>query len=167
MLVVGVVRRPHGIVGELSVDPVTSFPERFRAGLSLVWQKADERRTLAVSSVRPHGNRLLVTFEGVASIDEARRLCGGDLSVHSTEAVPAPEGFYYSHELAGWRCEDVQGRLLGSVAGLEKTTAGPLLEVDTPSKKGVLVPFVQGILVTIDRDSRRVVLDPPDGLFDL
>jgi 16S rRNA processing protein RimM len=167
MLLVGVVRRPHGLVGEVSVEPLTSFPDRFRPGLQLAWQKEDELRTLRVSSVRSHGNRLLVTFEGVGSVDEARGLCGGELSVASTEAVPAPEGFYYSHELAGWRCEDRQGRLLGTVAGLEETTAGPLLEVDTPSKKGALVPFVEGILVTVDRDLRRVVIDPPDGLFDL
>lgn len=167
MLLVGVVRRPHGLVGELSVEPLTSFPDRFRSGLQLAWQKADELRTLTVSSVRPHGKRLLVTFAGVGSVDEARGLCGGELSVASTEAVPAPEGFYYSHELAGWRCEDRQGRLLGTVAGLEETTAGPLLEIDTPLKKSALVPFVEGILVSVDRDLRRVVIDPPHGLFDL
>ena len=167
MLLVGVVRRPHGLVGELSVEPVTSFPDRFQAGLQLAWQKGDELRNLTVSAVRPHGNRLLILFEGVASVDEARGLCGGDLSVASTEAVPAPEGFYYSHELAGWRCEDREGRLLGTVIGLEKTTAGPLLEVDTPVKKGVLVPFIEGFLVSIDRDLRRIVIDPPEGLFDL
>jgi 16S rRNA processing protein RimM len=166
MLVVGVVRRPHGLLGELSIEPVTSFPERFRAGLGLAWQKGDERRTLTVASVRPHGNRLLVAFEGVTSIDEARALSGGDLSVPSEEAVPAPEGFYYSSEIVGWRCEDRQGRLLGTAKGVEETPAGPLLTIDSTEKE-VLVPFVSGIVVEVDRAARRIVLDPPDGLFDL
>lgn len=145
----------------------TSFPERFTPGLALLWRRGAEERPLTVAAVRPHAGRLLVLFEGVSDVDAARALAGGDLLVARGEAVPAPDGFFYEHEVRGWRCEDVQGRLLGSVAGLEKTPAGPLLEVDTPSKKGVLVPFVQGILVTIDRASRRVVLDPPDGLFEL
>lgn len=162
----GVVCRPHGLIGEVSVEPVTSFPERFEAGLRLVWQKGSERRTLTVSSVRPHGNRLLLFVEGVTSIGQARGLCGGDLSVPGTQAIPAPDGFYYGYEVTGWRCEDRQGRLLGTASGLEQTTAGPLLSVDS-SKKEVLVPFVSGIVLSVDRTGRRIVLDPPDGLFDL
>ena len=163
----GIVRRPHGRAGELSVEPVTSFPERFRAGLRLMWRKGDERRTLTVSSVRPHGGRLLVVFEKVGSIDEARGLCGGDLTVRSDDVFRAPEGFYYSHEVEGFRCEDTRGQLLGVASGLEQTPAGPLLSVEAPEKKGILVPFVEGIVVSVDRAGRRIVLDPPDGLFDL
>jgi 16S rRNA processing protein RimM len=106
-------------------------------------------------------------FEGVESIDEARGLCGGDLSVNSDDVFRPPEGFYYSHELEGFRCEDPRGELLGVASGLEQTTAGPLLSLDAPEKKGLLVPFVEGIVVRVDRAGRRIVLDPPDGLFDL
>jgi 16S rRNA processing protein RimM len=166
LLLVAIVRRPHGRTGEVSVEPITSFPERFRPGMRLIWQKGDERRTLNLSSVRSHGHRLLLAFEGRASIDEARELSGGDLSVPGDEAFPTPKGFYYSHELAGWRCEDGEGKLLGMASGLEQTPAGPLLSVDSSTKE-VLVPFVSGIVVALDRTERRIVLDPPEGLFDL
>ena len=163
----GVVRRPHGLTGEVSVEATTSFPERFTAGLALLWRRGAEQRSLTVASARPHADRLLILFEGVSDVDAARTLGGGELLVPRGEAVPPPEGFFYEHELEGWRCEDLQGRMLGSVAGLEKTMAGPLLEVDTPSKKGILVPFVDGIVIRIDRAERQIILDPPDGLFDL
>ena len=32
-ILVGVVRRPHGLAGEVSVQPLTDFPERFAAGI--------------------------------------------------------------------------------------------------------------------------------------
>ncbi|HEX7251522.1 MAG TPA: ribosome maturation factor RimM, partial [Thermoanaerobaculia bacterium] len=35
-----------------------------------------------------------------------------------------------------------------------------------PNRRGVLVPFVEGI-VTVDRRGRRIILDPPEGLLDL
>ena len=31
-LLVGIVRRPHGLGGEVSVEPLTDFPERFAPG---------------------------------------------------------------------------------------------------------------------------------------
>jgi 16S rRNA processing protein RimM len=30
-----------------------------------------------------------------------------------------------------------------------------------------LVPFVHGIVVEVDRENRRIVLDPPEGLMEL
>jgi 16S rRNA processing protein RimM len=166
LLLVGMVRRPHGLKGELSVEPLTSFPERFVPGLFLLWTRGSEERRVRVAAVRPHGRGLLLTFEGVDEIDAARELVGGDLSVPKGEAFPAPEGLHYSHELAGLPCFDSAGTLLGQAVRLEQTPGGPLLEIDTPSRRGVLVPFVEGI-VRVDRVGRRIVLDPPEGLMDL
>jgi 16S rRNA processing protein RimM len=62
---------------------------------------------------------------------------------------------------------DGGGAALGEAAELETTAAGPLLTVRTPEGKIVLVPFVAGIVVRVDAPGRRIVLDPPGGLFDL
>jgi 16S rRNA processing protein RimM len=165
-LLVGMVRRPHGLKGELSVEPLTSFPERFVPGLSLVWTRGSEERPLRINGVRPQGRNLLLTFEGVLDVDAARGLAGGELSVSKGEAFPLPEGVHYSHELAGLPCFDPKGTPLGQAVRLEQTPGGPLLEIDTPKRRGVLVPFVEGI-VTVDRGGRRIILDPPEGLLDL
>jgi 16S rRNA processing protein RimM len=42
-----------------------------------------------------------------------------------------------------------------------------LLSVETRPGKIALVPFVHGIVVEVDREGRRIVLDPPEGLMDL
>ena len=67
----------------------------------------------------------------------------------------------------GWVCEDRAGRRLGEVIGLERAPGGPLLSVETRPGKVALVPFVHGIVVSVDREARCVVLDPPEGLLDL
>ncbi len=167
MLVVGTVRRPHGLSGEVSVEISTAFPERFQPGLRLLWSRAGMTRALKVIAARPHGDRWLLRFEGVDGPEGARELSGGELGVPEQEAHAAPEGFYYSHRIAGWRCEDRAGRILGTVSGLEQTPAGPLLTVLTSQGKPVLVPFVAAIVLHVDEERRRVVLDPPDGLFEL
>jgi ribosomal 30S subunit maturation factor RimM len=51
--------------------------------------------------------------------------------------------------------------------GLEQTAAGGLLEVRTPSGRAALVPFVRPIVVEVRAEDRLIVLDPPEGLFDL
>lgn len=167
LLVVGIVRRPHGLAGELSVEVTSSFPQRFVPGLSLTWRRGAAERAVTVLSARAHGKRMLLTLEGISDLASAQALSGGDLCVARETAFGAPEGFHYSHELAGMPCEDPQGALLGHVVSLEETAAGPLLEIDTTQGRRVLVPFVDTIVVSIDREQRRIVLDPPEGLLDL
>lgn len=167
MLLVGLVHRPHGLAGEVSVEPVTDFPERFAPGVSLDWQRGDRVERLKVRGARVHGARILLSFEGVDGIDAAKLLSGGELSVPDEEAAPARPGFYYSHQLRGFRCEDREGRFAGTVVNLERTAAGPLLAIETASGKEALVPFVAPIVVEVDDVSRRIVIDPPEGLLDV
>jgi 16S rRNA processing protein RimM len=167
LLLVGIVRKPHGLKGEVSVEIATDFPQRFAPGERLTWKREEELRELAIVSARFHGGRLLVAFEGVGDVDAARALAGGDLLVAEEKAFAAPAGFYFSHEIEGYRGEDPRGRLLGVVQGLSQTAAGPMLTLEVGGKKEALVPFVEEMVLKIDRQGRRIVLDLPEGLLDL
>ncbi|HEY2796653.1 MAG TPA: ribosome maturation factor RimM [Thermoanaerobaculia bacterium] len=167
LLAVARLHRPHGLRGEVSAEVLTAFPERLRPGLELIWQRGEETRSVRLSDARAHGARMLLRFEGVEDADAARALAGGDLCVAAGDAVPAPEGFFYSHELLGFACRDREGRALGTAAGVEETPAGPLLSVTRPDGKEALVPFVAEYVVDVDRDARAIILDLPAGLLEL
>lgn len=167
MLLVGEIRRPHGLEGEVSVEAHTDFLQRFVAGACLIWKRGDKERPLILEAVRPHSGRLLMRFRGITTVEEASALTGGDLNVPETESVEAPADFYYSHAIEGWACRDSAGRQLGTVVALEQTAAGALLELRTPSGRTSLVPFVRPIVVEIRAEERLILLDPPEGLLDL
>lgn len=167
MLLVGTVRRPHGLRGEVSVEVATDFPARFVPGSILHWSAGLRRRVLTLQSARRHGARMLMCFEGIPSLEAARELDGGELSVPAEEVVPAPADFYYSHEVDGWSCRDIAGGILGVARRLDQTAGGPLLSVETTARKEVLVPFVRPIVVSVDRIERQIVLDLPEGLLEL
>jgi 16S rRNA processing protein RimM len=70
-LVVGRIRRPHGIRGELSVEVRTDDPEdRFAAGRALRTDPP-ERGPLTVRSRRWHSGSLLIAFDEVGDRDAA------------------------------------------------------------------------------------------------
>ena len=167
MLLVGIVRRPHGIAGEVSVEPATDFPERFAPGSTFAWTRNGEERTLVVAAVRPHADRLLILFDGVHDLEGARSLAGGDLSVPEEEAAPAPADYYFAHEVEGWRCEDRAGREIGRALVIERTAGGAMLSIDAGGPEPLSIPFVRPIVVSVDRSARRIVLDPPEGLLEL
>jgi 16S rRNA processing protein RimM len=167
LVAVGVVRRTHGLSGEVLVEPLADFADVFGPGVDCVWKSGERARNVTVSGKRGHSGRMLLSFVGIADVDAARELAGGVLCI-PTECLPKPPpDFYRSDEIRGWRCEDSAGLLLGAVASLEETPAGPQLTLQTPAGKEVLIPFVQPLVVSIDASAQRIVLDLPDGLMDL
>jgi 16S rRNA processing protein RimM len=167
LVVVGRLARPHGLRGEMSVEVLTDFPERFVPGLSVVASLpgGGRRRELVVASVRPGGERLLVAFEGIPSRTEAEELRGLDIAVPRGSEVPRPEGFFYHFDVEGCRAVDRGGRELGVVTGLEEVGGRALLTLRTPGGEKD-VPFVEPIVVSVDLAGHVVVLDPPAGLLD-
>jgi 16S rRNA processing protein RimM len=166
LVVVGRLARPHGLRGEMSVEVLTDFPERFVPGLAVIGvDGAGTSRSLVVSSIRPNGERLLMTFEGVSSRTDADALRGLEIAVPKWSEVPRPAGFVYHFDIEGCRAVDHAGRELGLVTGLEEVGGRPLLELRTPAGLRE-VPFVEPIVVSVDLERRLVVLDPPAGLLD-
>ena len=167
-MAIGVVRRTHGLAGEVSVELLGDFADVFRPGAVCAWKRKGEGdRPLTVSGKRGHSGGMLLSFEGITDVDAARALAGGVLCVPTERLPEHPPDFYRSDEIEGWRCEDPAGQLLGTVEMLEETPAGPQLTLRTPAGKEVLVPFVHPLVASIDASGQRIVLDLPDGLMDL
>ncbi len=163
---VGQVVKAHGLLGEVSVEPLTDFPERFGPGTMLLVRRAGiGTGSLRIEAARPHKGRLLVRFEGVVGPEAAEELRGVDLCVRPDDLSRRPDNFYFHWELEGFEVRDGAGMLLGTAGELGEAGSLPLLTVQT--RAGARdVPFRYPILVSIDRQARRIVLDPPAGLLD-
>jgi 16S rRNA processing protein RimM len=173
-LIVGRIVRPHGIVGELVIDVRTDEPEqRFRPGSVLVTDPGRAApgpvpNKLTIQTVRPHQGRLLVVFDGVHDRTLADNLRGVLLCVDSDD-VPAtddPDEFH-DYQLVGLAAVTPDGEALGEVVRVEHAPASELLVLRRPDGRTALVPFVKAIVPDVDLAGRRVVMTPPEGLFDL
>lgn len=165
-VVVGRIGRPHGIRGEVTVEPRTDEPdERFAQGAVL---STDGPVTeLVVERTHWHSGRLLVTFRGVADRTAAEGLRGLLLHVdRDVDETPADPDEYYDSALIGCEVRDQDGSVVGTVADVIHLPAQDLLSVRTADEREVLVPFVSQIVPSVDLVARLIVIDPPGGLLD-
>lgn len=172
-LVVGRVVKAHGVRGELVVEIRTDSPEeRFALGARLTGRlgrgAAATDRQVVVEAAREHSGRLLVRLEGVGDRDAADALRGMVLLVDSAELDdPDDPDEFHDHQLIGLRARDTEGGDLGEVVEVVHTAAGELLTLRLPDGTEALVPFVTAIVPEIDLPAGTLVVDAPEGLFDL
>src|SRR2546430_17551332 len=87
--IVGVVGAPHGVRGEVKVQPRTDVAERFRKG-SRLW--CDGIGELVIGSGRGTADVPIVRFEGHSTRPDAERLRRRTLRQSRAEARRAAEG---------------------------------------------------------------------------
>lgn len=167
LVVVGRVGRAHGIKGEVTVEVRTDEPENRLAAGSLLLTDPAEAGPLTLVSGRVHSGRLLAHFAGVDDRAGAEALRGTLLLVDvDPEARPEDIEEYYDHQLVGLAVVGVDGSPLGEVAEVLHLPAHDVLSVTAPDGAELLVPFVTAIVPEVDLPARRLVVDPPPGLFD-
>jgi 16S rRNA processing protein RimM len=167
-LVVGRIGKPHGVRGEVTVDVRTDDPDtRFATGSSVRTDPA-ERGPLTIVAVHPRSGGLVLTLEGVESREAAEALRGTVLVVDSAELPEIEDADeWYDHQLVGLSAVDLAGAALGEVADVVHAPASDLLVVRDADGREHLVPFVRELVPAVDVPGGRVVVDPPEGLFDL
>jgi 16S rRNA processing protein RimM len=167
MVLVGRIARPHGLRGQVVVNPETDFVEaRFRPGERL-WTRAGGREeVLTISSARVQNGRPVIAFQGMARREDVEPLAGLELRIPEDALRPLGPGHYYEPQLAGCIVETVGGVVLGPVVRVEGGPGGSRLVVDSKGEE-ILIPLAVEICVDVDVAAGRIRVEAPEGLLDL
>ena len=165
-VLVGRVRRPHGVQGELLVEVLSDVPGRLAPGSELWLSPAEGAgRQVTVAARRPHPRGALIRLDGLDDRDAAEGLRGAALEIDRRAVTPAPDGSYYYFELAGCVCRDADRGELGRVSEVIEDGGGLLLGVRGGGRV-LLVPFVESYIRSIDVRRGAIELDLPPGLVE-
>jgi len=165
---VGKIVNTHGIRGEVRVMSRTDFPEeRYAKGarLALFMPGAKEPVMLTVASHRVHKNFDLLTFEGHGSINDVEKYRDGILKVSNEDLGVLEEGEFYYHEIIGCTVIDQEGREIGKVTEVLETGANDVWAVKPPEGKMHYIPYIEDVVLEVDPENGRIVIDPIEGLL--
>jgi 16S rRNA processing protein RimM len=169
MIAVGVIRRPHGVRGEASVEPWTDSVDRFAElhRVTLVSPDESSTREAEIESFRPHGDRALIKFAGIERPEDLQTLQNWTVEIPEDEARQLAEDEYFLHDLVGLTLVDANGRERGVVIEAYEGGGGVLLNVKRPDGSKYEVPFAREICTEIDLEQKRIRVQFPEGLDDL
>ncbi len=162
----GTIVGKYSFKGEVLVKVDSDTPELYTTLESVFVEQSTGLVPFFIEKCQLHKSALLrIAFEDVSSEAIANTLLKKDLYL-PLELLPKLSGnrFYY-HEVIGFSVYDAEA-LLGSISSVQDQGSQDLFEIDQAGKT-ILVPVHDDFIKKLDRNSKSIHLNLPEGFLDL
>lgn len=163
-LVVGKIRRPHGVAGDVLVEVYTDFPDRFKP--KAVVYAGENHIQLTIRRQRSHNDGILLGFNDYSTPEQVGRFRNQFLYVVEEDALELPEGEFYYHELLGLSVIDEDGESLGKVTEIMQTGANDVYVVTNNAGREILLPAIAEVILDVDLVSKIIKVHLLPGLIE-
>jgi 16S rRNA processing protein RimM len=159
-IAVGRIAAPHGVKGQVRIEPLTDVPRRF-AELSDVCLElpGGERRAAVIEGVSAGPSRVLLKLKGCDDRDAAGGLRGAYILIPRAQAIALPEGHYFIDDIVGLEVVTVDGDALGRVREVLRTKANDVYATDR-----AMIPATREVIRRIDLGAGVIVVDLPEEI---
>ena len=161
-IAVGRINSVWGMKGHVRVTPLSSNPERLKAG-AVVFVLG--RPTMILEVVTPQGYPI-VKFQGYTDRTAAEHLRESIIEIDEADLPALPEDEYYVDDLVGLEVVTRDGDVIGRLTDVLGTGANDVYLVARPGLKDALIPAINDVIVSVDLVEKRMVIDPIPGLLD-
>ena len=168
-VIVGRLRKPHGLKGDCTLFPLTDNPTVVFAAGQRIWIVSLTGEIVAgpltVERSRSYHREWLIKFAGIETRDGWDAFRQHFLGVPAEVLPGLAEDEVYLHELDGFSVRLPDETPLGLVSAVYELPAGLMIEVQGP-KREFLLPYKKEFVRQVDRAGRRLVVMPPEGLIE-
>jgi 16S rRNA processing protein RimM len=163
-LIVGYLRRAHGVHGEMVMEVQTDFPERLKPKTKVFVGK--DYQPMTIATARNHSDGLLIKLNGVDTPEDAARYRNQLVYVTAADRPPLPKGQFYVHELIGFEVVDEKESSIGKLTEIMQTGANDVYVVTLPDASEVLLPVISSVVLDIEAERRQIRVRLIPGLLD-
>ncbi|WP_413578661.1 ribosome maturation factor RimM [Bdellovibrio sp. HCB290] len=167
MKLVGKVREAHGLKGDLYVlifSGEITWAKRMKK--FVLRGKDGSASEFTVERTKPFKKGLIVKAAEIADRTAAEGVEHMEFLIDEELLVSKPGETIYLNEIKNFKLKDPEQTVLGEIVGFSSNGVQDLLVVEANGKK-VEIPFVDAFIKKIDFKHQAVVMDLPEGLFDL
>ena len=165
MFLIGRVLKPQGLKGEVKVEIISSFPDRFLSLKKVFWESPGPAET-EIETVRVQAGFAFIKFVGVNNRNDAGKLRDKELFIPEDALHKLDENSFYLHELTGLDVVNRIGEKIGVLKSVESYPANDVFVVQRTGGTEVLIPAVKEIIDQVDIPSAKIVVNQIDGLLD-
>lgn len=163
----GYISKTRGLNGEIVAFLDVDYPEEY-SELELMFIEIDQTLVpFFIEDIKITNSGFAnFKFEDIDTDEEAKELvkCGIYLP-NELLADLADDQFYY-HEIVGYQLIDNISKQTAIIKQVVEYPNNKLLEVNY-NNEDILIPFHDDFIVSINKENKQLIMNIPEGLFDL
>jgi len=159
-LTIGKVLRPWGIRGQMKIESLTDYQNRFKHARQFF---IDQVPYQCLNVIFAAGG-VVLALHGVESRTAAEELRGSLIQIREDEVQPLPDGTFYHHQILGLIAWTPQGRRLGAIEEILETGSNDVYVVRNGGSE-ILIPSTSDVVMSIDLQSGKMIVQAIPGLL--
>ena len=171
LIEIGRFTKAHGVHGEISVALDCDI-DLLRQVKCIIADIDGIYVPFFINSLRPKGcNSALLTLDGITNETKAGSMTGKTLFVtkvdfeqiaREEESDEMPLDYFI-----GFKLNDISGNTIGTITGVNDSTANVLFIVEAYGRQAIMVPIVEEWITMIDPNNKEIEMNLPEGLLEL
>ena len=156
-LLVGVIGRPHGLRGEVTLRTHNERGANLIGVPALILERGDAREERKVVAARHTNDDWLMRMEGVDSRDAAAALTHAAVWVRRNTLPPLGPGEFFVEDVRGCTIRNEKGQVLGIAESVFWNGAQDVMVVSGDVE--YLIPLVPAVVRVVDAPRREVTVE--------
>jgi len=163
----GKIVRKHSFKGEVVIKLDTDEPQLYtNMDAVFVDLPTNFLPFFIEKSLLQKGNQLRVKFEDISTEQDAESILKSDVYLPLNLLPKLTGNKFYYHEVIGFTIEDIHYGNVGTLTGINDSTAQPLFEIQQGEIE-ILIPMIDDFIKKVDREKKVIIIQVPEGLIEM
>lgn len=166
MYLIGYILKPQGLKGEVKVESVTPYLERFNRLDRVFLQLKEKKQAYSIENVRVSDRFVYIKFTEINSRDDAELLRNTEVLIEEKDLIQPAQDEYFVHDLIGCQVISENNDVIGVLSDVVQMSSNDVYVVKNGEGIEILIPATKEVVKRVNVGQKQIIIHVVEGLLD-
>jgi 16S rRNA processing protein RimM len=166
MYLIGYILKPQGLKGEVKVESVTPYLERFNRLDRVFLQLKEKKQAYSIENVRVSDRFVYLKFAEINSRDDAELLRTAEVLIEEKDLIQPAQDEYFIHDLIGCQVISENNDVIGVLSDIVQMSSNDVYVVKNGEGIEILIPATKEIVKRVNVEQKQIIIHMLEGLLE-
>ncbi len=166
MYLIGYILKPQGLKGELKVESVTPYLERFNRLDRVYLQLKEKKQTYSIENVRISDRFVYLKFTEINSRNDADLLRTAEVLIEEKDLIQPAQDEYFIHDLIGCQVISENNDVIGVLSDVIQMSSNDVYVLKNGEGIEILIPATKEIVKRVNVGQKQIIIHVLEGLLE-
>jgi 16S rRNA processing protein RimM len=166
MYLIGYILKPQGLKGEVKVESVTPYLERFNRLDRVFLQLKEKKQAYSIENARVSDRFVYLKFAEINSRDDAELLRTAEVLIEKKDLIQPAQDEYFIHDLIGCQVISENNDVIGVLSDVVQMSSNDVYVVKNGEGIEILIPATKEIVKRVNVEQKQIIIHMLEGLLE-